>query len=94
MKDILLDTAFDLAIASGDLVVGESTRQHQNLLLLVNKGELREFPTHGVGTAGWLLDENSGDYNGEVKREFERDGMTVLRITGDIDNLNVEAVYA
>lgn len=94
MKDILLGINFDLSFSNGDFAIGESTRQHQNLLLLVEKGEIREFPTRGVGTQSWLLDESPGDYNAEVKREFEKDGMTVLKVRGGVENLQIEAVYA
>ena len=93
MKDILLATNFDLLFSGGDFVTGESTRQHQQILLIVEKGELKEFPTQGVGTQSWLLDDTAGDYNAEVKREFERDGMKVLKVKGDITNLEIEAVY-
>jgi hypothetical protein len=93
MKDILLAVNFDLAFADGDFVTGEATRQHQQILLIAEKGELKEFPTHGVGTQSWLLDEQPGDYNATVKQEFERDGMKVLKIKGNISNLEIEAVY-
>lgn len=92
MKDILLQD-FDLVFASGDLVSGESTRQHQQLLLLASKGELREFPLRGVGASEWINDEAPGDFNAQVKREFEADGMKVMRISGSISNLSIEAVY-
>jgi hypothetical protein len=92
-SDILLDTSFDLAFADGDFVTGESTRQHQQLLLLVEKGELKEFPTRGVGIATWLNDHTTGNLNGVIKREFEADGMKVLKVSGVGESFNVEAVY-
>lgn len=94
MKDILLASNFDLQFSGGDFAIGESTRQHQQILLIVEKGELKEFPTNGVGTQSWLLDDTSGDYNAEVKKEFERDGMTVYKVKGSLPNIEIEAVYA
>ena len=93
--DILLDENFDLLFKDGDLVIGESTRQHQQLLLLTQKGENREFPTTGVGLKNWTLDENPGDLNGEIKKEFEKDGMKVLQVktTSNLSNMHLEAVY-
>lgn len=92
--DLLLDTDFDILIANGDLVAGESTRQHQSLLLLIEKGELREFPLRGVGVRSWLLDEQSGDLNAAIKREFEADGQRVLLVrTAANGNIQVEGVY-
>ena len=95
MLDILLDTSFDLQITGGDFVSGESARQHQQLLLLIEKGELREFPTRGVGAQSWLLDDiQAGDFNAAVKREFEADGMKVLRVSGSQPGkLTIEAFY-
>lgn len=95
MIDILLDTDFDLKIAGGDFVVGESTRQHQQLLLLIEKGELREFPVRGVGAQSWLLDDiQAGDFAAAVKREFEADGMKVLLVKSSAaGNLQIEASY-
>lgn len=91
--DILLDNTFDLAFAAGDFVAGESTRQHQQLLLLIEKGELKEFPTRGVGISTWLNDHTTGNLNGLIKREFELDGMKVLKVSGLGESFNVEAVY-
>ncbi len=97
-NDILLDENFDLQFVGGDLVHGESTRQHQRLLLLTAKGEVREFPTVGVGLNDWILDDEFGDLNGVIKRQFEADGMVLKKITSTAKNskitdINTEAVY-
>jgi hypothetical protein len=61
--------------------------------LLTEKGEWKEDPRVGVGSQNWLLDETSGEYRSEVKRQFERDGMKVLKLSGNVNNLIVEAAY-
>lgn len=91
--DIILDEDFDLLFQSGDLVMGESTQQHQELLLLTAKGEIREFPTRGVHLRSWLQDDIGGDLNGAIKREFETDGMTVKSIRVVQGKVNVKANY-
>lgn len=93
MNDVLLDDEFDLLIKNGDLVIGESTYQHQQLLLLAEKGEIREFPTRGVGIRTWLLDDQAGNLNGAIKREFEADGMRVESVNTRGGNINVVANY-
>ena len=93
VTDILLDANFDLRIENGDFVAGESTRQHQQLLILTDKGEWKENPTRGVGAQGWLLDDKDGDLNAVVKTEYERDGMRIVAVKGRGFNLQVEAVY-
>lgn len=95
MFDLLLDINFDLKVSVGDLVVGESTRQHQQLLLLAEKGEFREFPARGIGAQSWLLDDiQAGDFAAAVKKEFEADGMKVLLVKGaQAGKLQIEASY-
>jgi hypothetical protein len=94
MTDLLLDTDYDIKIATGDFVAGESTQQHQALLILSEKGEFREFPTRGVGAQSWLNDDvNFGDFNAEIKRQFEVDGMRVLSVQGKAEKLQIEAYY-
>jgi hypothetical protein len=96
--DLLLDSDFDLLIADGDLSLGESTRQHQQLIMLSEPGEWREFPTVGVGIRSKLLGDNPGEVVSEIKRQFEGDGMKVLQVqgkakAGNLTAINVEAVY-
>lgn len=95
MTDILLDTAdYDTMVSNGDFVAGESTQQHQALLILTEKGELREYPTRGVGAQTWICDDVSfGDFRAEVKRQFELDGMKVYSLRGSNTNLVTEAYY-
>ena len=93
MTDILLDETFDLLIAGGDLVTGESTEQHQELLLLTQKGDWKEDTTVGVGVKQYLKDEDSFTLLGTVKKEFERDGMKVLKVGKQDGKLIANAVY-
>jgi hypothetical protein len=96
--DILLDGDFDLAFVDGDFAIGESTRQHQNLILVSEPGEWREFPTCGVGMQSKLLGDNPGEVVSIIKRQFEQDGMTVLQVRGkqkggNLVGIDCEAVY-
>jgi hypothetical protein len=92
--DLLLDDDFDLLLQGGDLVVGESTQQHQQLLLLTAKGEWREFPTRGAHLRARLLDDQPvGSLNGQIKREFTADGMRVERIRVSQGQVKVDANY-
>ena len=93
MTDILLDTDGDLKIENGDLVLGYSDTQHQNLLLVTFKGQWKEKPTMGVGAAGFLKDEDVQGLAAEIKQEFERDGMRVNKIEVTTENIKVDAAY-
>jgi hypothetical protein len=93
MIDILLDNNFDLFFEDGDLVFGSSDLQHQELLLITEKGTNKEFPTIGVGIATEINDESPESLKIRIKKEFERDGMRVQRVNVRNGIFNIEAYY-
>ncbi|MGN7820929.1 hypothetical protein ACTJJB_12410 [Chitinophaga sp. 22536] len=94
MKDILFNKDIDLDIANGDLVAGFSTLQHQEMLLINNKGSFKEFPTIGVDAFGYLQDNNIGDLLRELQMQFAGDGMQVKSVDiNDKGELNIDAAY-
>lgn len=48
-NDILLDTSYDLLIANGDLVIGDSFAQEMELIALTNMGDWKRAPLMGAG---------------------------------------------
>lgn len=93
-QDILWDDDHDILIVDGTIVIGESTEQHQASILLMQKGECRQFPTLGVGIGDYLDDDNLSDLNREIQQNFESDGMTVSKVAiYDNGNLEIDAVY-
>ncbi len=96
MNDILLDmNTFDIAIENGDLVVGRSDEQHQELLLVATKGDFKQHPDVGVDIASFLNDDNVQEMLNEVRRQFTNDGMTVVSVNYDeiTKNLEFDASY-
>jgi hypothetical protein len=94
MNDILIDDELDMKMERGDLVTGLADLQHQHLLLISNKGDWKESPTVGVGVHSWLKDDEPAGLLAEIKKEFERDGMTVNKVEILTDGkLNVDANY-
>jgi hypothetical protein len=95
MTDILLNDTDDLLVVNGDLVIGDSTLQNQVLILKSVWGDFKQSPSTGAGLERWLKADGSvGNMLGEIKSEFEKDGMTVLSVT--IDNtgkLTTDAHY-
>lgn len=90
MTDILLDETFDLIIEKeatdkGDFLIEESTKQHQALILMANKGEFKQSPLVGVGVSLYLEDDRLGAMKSELQQQLSLDGMTVdeLRIFND-----------
>lgn len=70
----------DLLFENGDLVIHDSTLQHQEDILVASKGDYREFPDIGVDIQNWLEDDNSGDLPNAIRQEFEKDGMIIKRL--------------
>lgn len=94
MTDFLLDDNFDLLIVDGDLVIGESTAQHQKILILADKGEFKDVPMRGVGALKYLEDHSPDNLAREIRQEFSADGMKVnkIQIAPDL-NIQVDANY-
>jgi len=58
-KDILLSDNGNFATANGDFTTGLSDEQHVAAMLGMNKGELKEHPTLGVGLNNYINDDTS-----------------------------------
>ncbi len=93
MEDLLLNTEQELLITDGDFITGESTLQHQDLLILTAKGEWKENPLIAVGAAGFLKDDDAAGLLAEVKQQFEKDGMKVKSVAFGNENLITDAHY-
>jgi hypothetical protein len=94
MTDIILDENHQVAINNGDFIIDVSDVQQQNLLLICDKGDWKESPTVCVGVQRWLNDDEPEDLLAEIKKEFQRDGMTVNDLTLTDDKiLNVDSNY-
>lgn len=94
MDDILLDDTNDLQLANGDFVIGNGTLQHQNHIILAEKGEYKEFPEIGVGVRTELNNENPRELLTKIRRNFEYDGMTVNKLNIAANgNIVIDALY-
>jgi hypothetical protein len=93
-QDYTLTEGLDLMIEDGDFVVGESTQQHQKILLIAEKGELRQFPKTGVGAKSMLNDDEFGTIYQEIQTQFEADGMVIRKLLVNQDGtVEVTAEY-
>ena len=93
MVDLLLTPGLDLLIENGDLALSDSTQQNQQILLLADKGILREHPTAGVGIESFLKDDNGDEMLREIRIQFTKDGMKVRRLGLEGSKLAVDASY-
>ena len=96
MKDILRDQDGDLLFVAQDIVFGESTRYHQEDLLLTHVGGYKEDPTVGCGVSDWLLDDDLDllDLRQIIQSQFEKDGMIIEALDmSQFPNTIIRAVY-
>ncbi len=86
---------FDLAISGGDFVLAESTEQHLQLLLLLDKGELKQHPLLGVGIRGFILDDRSlTELEAVACAAMEEDGVTIASFAAtDWTDIVIEGEY-
>lgn len=90
MKDFLLNRYGDLDLSNGDLHIGYSNLQHQEHILIAQKGTLKQYPDRGVGIEDFVNESEIDEMVSEVRAEFQKDGMNVTRIkfieeTGQFD---------
>ncbi len=90
MQDILIDETGDLGISGGDLLIGFSDLQHQEHLLVAQKGMYKQNPDVGVGMETFLRDSEIEDMIDEVRAEFIKDGMTINKLRFDEASGNFE----
>ena len=79
MRDIQINNG-ELKIENGDFCVEDSHAQHEELILLAQKGNFRESPDLGVGIADYLNAEDFGGLSVQLKREMKKDGIQVRKL--------------
>ena len=77
MKDLVKDTDGDLNIVDDDLCIGISDQQHQQDLIMTEKGAIKQFMDAGVGAVKFLEAEDPGNLLREISLQFTADGMQV-----------------
>lgn len=95
MKDYRQLENGDLDMSTGDLLVAESTCQHQRDLLLSDKGHIRDKAEAGVGAVNYLMDNESEGLLRAIRKEFVADGMKVKKVSFSdrANELDIDARY-
>lgn len=94
MDDILIQDSGEPVLESGDFVVGDATRQNQQLILVSTKGSWRQSPVVGVGAVDYLLDsEDNEELKKEVRKQMELDGMNVIDLSVIDSSIFLDAEY-
>lgn len=85
----------DLKIENGHIAIGETLPQNEFLLLVMNKGELKEDPMVGVGISDMLNDNDILGWKRKIRDGLKADGMKVEQISISSDGRikKLEAKY-
>lgn len=94
MKDILTDENGDLLIKNGDLLIDYSDNQHQEHIILANKGDFKETPEIGVGIAQLISDDDPMSVLIDIKKNLQYDGMNVRNVKFEEDGkITIDGSY-
>lgn len=93
--DLLLTDGLDLQenAITLDWIEGESTAQHQQLLVKTEKGSWKENPTVGVGAWRFVESEDVAGLLREIRLQFSGDGMTIKQLAPINGKIEIEAPY-
>lgn len=77
---ILLTDDCDLKIQNGRMAAGSTIHQSLALICEINPGELKEYPTLGVGLPSYIGDTDAAALKHSIKDNARRDGIAVKSI--------------
>lgn len=94
-KKIGIQLTNDLQLVYGELslVVGDTLQQNEYLLLTSQKGDIKEYPTLGVGIADMAGDDELEAWKKNIREEFAKDGLKVKKIEITSQKMELDADY-
>jgi hypothetical protein len=78
---------------AGGMVVGEVTHQNQAIILFAQKGEIKEYPTIGVGLGNACNDEGFALWKREIAEQIEADGQRIETLIFNEQEFYLKANY-
>lgn len=93
-RDILMSDG-DVMVKGCDLATGDTLEQNVAMMLELEKGELKQYPTMGVGIGGMVADEDRAYWNREIRETLKADGMKVETLSMDAngESIHIKARY-
>ena len=93
MTGILLDENRDIQVKNGEVVIGDIANQNLEILVLSEKGEIREAPLRGVGIRRYVDDEDVATLLQAIRNEVAEEGMTLDKLGVEDGKLEIIAHY-
>lgn len=91
-RDILMSNG-DVVIGGCDLMIGDTFGQNVSMMLTMEKGELKEYPTMGAGIGTMVADEDRAYWQREIREALKSDGMDVKSVDWRDDGVVIDARY-
>jgi hypothetical protein len=91
--DLILDDNFDLNIRNGDLLIGESTYQNIQNILVADKGTYKQHPTIGANIKASNLGVLGNIVKSKIRINLEADSLKVSEIKHVDNKLLIKAKY-
>lgn len=86
-QDILLNEDYTFKVINGDFAVGDSDQQNVDLLLQLDKGQIRELPLNGIGIQKYInTTANFPNLKNKIQKELQSDGYSLNLFYYDRDN--------
>ena len=93
MRDFKQLADGDIDLSGDDFVFVESTQQNLKDIVAARKGEMKHAPDRGVGIEDFLNDESPEDLLREIRRQINKDGARIVRLTIIGGNTQISATY-
>ena len=102
MKGIMVDDSYNFkmnvrrdanGMIIGGFIIGDTTFQNQEFIIMAEKGEYKEDPLKGVGIHSFLDDESPESLIRVIRIELAKEGMKVNSIRFDNGKLVIDAAY-
>lgn len=91
--DVLLDDDFDLIDEGSEWAEGESDEQHVQLLIMLGKGDMKQYPFACFGANAWLKKRilNIQQVKRALEIELEVDGYpkAVIDLSNGLEGLKI-----
>lgn len=91
---IQIDSSGDLSVVGGHLAMGDTMAQNEYILLMAQRGDIKEYPAMGAGIADMVGSNSRAEWQRKVRDALLDDGMDVKSLVfdaeGNITTLNTQ----
>lgn len=92
---IQIDDSGDLCVENGHLSMGDTLAQNEFILLMAQRGDIKEYPLMGAGIADMVGDNDTTAWKRKIRDALSDDGIRVsdLQMTSQGQITKLEGDY-